>query len=125
LIFTLGNDRKLYEHYSTSRKGWCQVYRDNGNIWGSCKPASARKLYKRRSDFNALISFGDTDVVFVQDYTPITKEDALASGNPLFVYVVAKKYADLTIWEWATAHPHVEVTMSRFCKQIRLRNNPD
>ncbi|KAF5357323.1 hypothetical protein D9758_005848 [Tetrapyrgos nigripes] len=44
-------------------------------------------------------------------YNPMTEEEALASGNSVFVYGVAKKYAELAVWEWATAHPHFEVTI--------------
>ncbi|KAK7473143.1 hypothetical protein VKT23_001244 [Stygiomarasmius scandens] len=44
-------------------------------------------------------------------FNPITKEEALASGEPLMIYAAAKKYAELTVWEWAEAHPHVEVTI--------------
>ncbi|KAJ7183861.1 hypothetical protein C8R46DRAFT_1173029 [Mycena filopes] len=45
-----------------------------------------------------------------QDWNPITKETALTCGNPLFTYAAAKKFAELALWEWAEAHPHVEVT---------------
>jgi len=46
-------------------------------------------------------------------FNPITKEEALASGDPLKIYAAAKKYAELTVWEWAEAHPHVEVTIRK------------
>lgn len=37
------------------------------------------------------------------------------------IYAVAKKYAELAIWEWAEAHPHVDVTTS---KPVAI-NNPN
>ncbi|TFK37177.1 hypothetical protein BDQ12DRAFT_699174 [Crucibulum laeve] len=44
------------------------------------------------------------------DWNPITKELAIASKEVFDIYSAAKKYAELAIWEWAEAHPHVEVT---------------
>ncbi|KAH9484972.1 Putative uncharacterized oxidoreductase [Psilocybe cubensis] len=42
-------------------------------------------------------------------WNPVTKEQA-KSGNKSVIYAVAKKYAELAIWEWAEANPHVDVT---------------
>ncbi|KAH8827418.1 hypothetical protein DL96DRAFT_1249449 [Flagelloscypha sp. PMI_526] len=46
------------------------------------------------------------------DWNPVTKEAAL-SGTlpPMGVYAASKKYAELAAWEWADAHPHVDVTL--------------
>ncbi|KIY53434.1 NAD(P)-binding protein [Fistulina hepatica ATCC 64428] len=43
-------------------------------------------------------------------WNPVTKESALASGSPGAIYGASKKYAELALWEWASAHPHVEIT---------------
>ncbi|THU94191.1 NAD(P)-binding protein [Dendrothele bispora CBS 962.96] len=44
-------------------------------------------------------------------FNPITKEEALASQNPLMAYAAGKKYAEMAIWEWSETHPDVEVTI--------------
>ncbi|KAK7049594.1 hypothetical protein VNI00_005625 [Paramarasmius palmivorus] len=45
------------------------------------------------------------------DWNPITKEAAISSGNILQIYSAAKTLSELALWEWAEAHPHVEVTI--------------
>ncbi|KAK7053200.1 hypothetical protein VNI00_003819 [Paramarasmius palmivorus] len=45
------------------------------------------------------------------DWNPITKEAALSNTDWFTVYSAGKKYSELAIWEWAEAHPHVEVTV--------------
>ena len=39
-------------------------------------------------------------------------EDALHSGNKHVIYTASKKFAELAVWEWAEAHPDVDVTTS-------------
>jgi hypothetical protein len=43
----------------------------------------------------------------------VTKEIALYTGDPLIAYAAAKKYAELALWEWAEAHPDIDVTTSK------------
>jgi nucleoside-diphosphate-sugar epimerase len=43
----------------------------------------------------------------------VTKEDALHSDKKEVVYAASKKYAELAVWEWAEAHPDVDVTTSK------------
>ena len=43
----------------------------------------------------------------------MTKEDALHSDENWVAYEAAKKYAELAVWEWAKAHPEVDVTTSK------------
>ncbi|KAF5321158.1 hypothetical protein D9619_001331 [Psilocybe cf. subviscida] len=43
------------------------------------------------------------------DWNPLTMEDAI-DAHPFIVYEISKKYAELAVWEWAEAHPHVDVT---------------
>ncbi|KAK7456483.1 hypothetical protein VKT23_010733 [Stygiomarasmius scandens] len=45
------------------------------------------------------------------DWNPVTKEEALTSKNLRAMYAASKKYSELALWEWAEAHPHVEVTV--------------
>jgi len=45
-----------------------------------------------------------------EHWNPVTKEDALHSDNKQVVYSASKKYAELAVWEWAEAHPDVDVT---------------
>ena len=45
----------------------------------------------------------------------MTKEDGLHSDEKQLTYAVSKKYAELAVWEWAEAHPDVDVTV---CKLI-------
>ena len=56
----------------------------------------------------------------------MTKENALHSRDPGVVYAAAKKFAELAVWEWAEAHPHVDVTTSKstilVSFQISLKN---
>ena len=35
-------------------------------------------------------------------------------------YAASKKYAELAVWEWAEAHPHVDVTTSKSINNIVL-----
>ena len=44
------------------------------------------------------------------DWNPVTKELALQGSN---AYPAAKKFAELSVWEWAEAHPDVDVTTSK------------
>ncbi|KAK7053251.1 hypothetical protein VNI00_003877 [Paramarasmius palmivorus] len=46
-----------------------------------------------------------------EDWNPITKEGAITGGNFFEIYCAAKKYSELAVWEWAEAHPDVEVTV--------------
>ena len=43
----------------------------------------------------------------------MTKEDALNSDEKQVTYAASKKYAELAVWEWAEAHPDVDVTTSK------------
>ena len=43
----------------------------------------------------------------------MTKEDALHSDKKGDTYAASKKYAELAVWEWAEAHPDVDVTTSK------------
>ncbi|KAK7053253.1 hypothetical protein VNI00_003879 [Paramarasmius palmivorus] len=45
------------------------------------------------------------------DWNPITIEEAISRNNFYDSYCAAKKYSELAIWEWAEAHPDVEVTV--------------
>jgi nucleoside-diphosphate-sugar epimerase len=45
-----------------------------------------------------------------EHWSPVTKEDALRSNDKIAIYTASKKYAELAVWEWAEAHPHVDVT---------------
>lgn len=48
-----------------------------------------------------------------EDWNPVTKEEGLSGTlSPMGVYGASKKFAELAVWEWAEAHPHVEVTTS-------------
>jgi hypothetical protein len=51
------------------------------------------------------------------DWNPITKEQALASNDFMTIYAASKKYAELSIWEWADKHPDVEMTV-RECQLL-------
>ena len=42
----------------------------------------------------------------------MTKEDAFHSNEKWVAYKAAKKHAELAVWEWAEAHPDVDVTTS-------------
>ena len=42
----------------------------------------------------------------------MTKENGLQSNEKSVTYAAAKKYAELAVWGWAEAHPHVDVTTS-------------
>ncbi|KAI0651507.1 NAD-P-binding protein [Trametes meyenii] len=44
------------------------------------------------------------------DWVSVTREQALASKDPGFVYVAEKTLAEKAVWEFAEAHPHVDVT---------------
>ncbi|KAH9484971.1 Putative uncharacterized oxidoreductase [Psilocybe cubensis] len=43
-------------------------------------------------------------------WLPFTKENATPENGNMAIYAIAKKYAELAVWEWADAHPHVDVT---------------
>ena len=53
----------------------------------------------------------------------MTKENALDSDSKLVAYAASKKYAELAVWEWAEAHPDVDVTTSKsivYCSSPKL-----
>jgi len=45
-----------------------------------------------------------------EHWNPVTKEMALQSNQNGTVYAASKKFAELAVWEWAEAHPDVDVT---------------
>ncbi|KAF8212729.1 hypothetical protein K438DRAFT_1805011 [Mycena galopus ATCC 62051] len=45
-----------------------------------------------------------------QDWSPFTREMAVDSDSHMVRYTMAKKFAELALWEWADKHPHIEVT---------------
>ncbi|KAF7297489.1 Epimerase domain-containing protein [Mycena indigotica] len=76
------------------------------NIVVQAEKAGVKKIVVTSSVGTARGSDGVSD----KHWSPITKEYALGSGNPMLVYVASKKLAEQALWEWADAHPHVEVT---------------
>ena len=63
-----------------------------------------------------LLSFFASDLCSVFpsiDWNPVTKEDVLHSDDKYVIYAASKKYAELAVWEWAEAHPDVDVTTSK------------
>ena len=69
---------------------------------------SERRLFVLRSYLGRLIRvFPSTD------WNPVTKEDGLESDEKQVTYAASKKYAELAVWEWAEAHPDVDVTTSK------------
>ena len=49
-------------------------------------------------------------MIISTDWNPVTKELALQGTS---TYAAAKKFAELAVWEWAEAHPDVDVTTSK------------
>ncbi|KAK0192885.1 hypothetical protein F5146DRAFT_979453 [Armillaria mellea] len=45
------------------------------------------------------------------DWNPVTKEQAIAAGQPILVYVAQKKYADLAVVGFAEKHPEIDITL--------------
>ena len=43
----------------------------------------------------------------------MTRENGLHSDEKHVTYAASKKYAELAVWEWAEAHPDVDVTTSK------------
>ena len=54
----------------------------------------------------------ELNTYFPLDWNPVTKENALHSKEKGAAYAASKKYAELAVWEWAEAHPDVDVTTS-------------
>ena len=69
---------------------------------------SERRLFILRSAFGV-----NTNVFPSTDWNPVTKEDALHDEDSNVAYQASKKYAELAVWEWAEAHPDVDVTTSK------------
>ncbi|KAH8806523.1 hypothetical protein DL96DRAFT_1698918 [Flagelloscypha sp. PMI_526] len=47
-----------------------------------------------------------------EDWNPVTKEEALAGTlSEMGAYAASKTYAERAVWDWAEAHPHVDVTV--------------
>ncbi|KAF9482241.1 NAD(P)-binding protein [Pholiota conissans] len=44
-----------------------------------------------------------------EHWNPMTKEE-ISADDPVEAYAGAKKFSELAVWEWANAHPHVDVT---------------
>jgi len=47
-----------------------------------------------------------------KDWNPVTEERALASGNGILVYTVAKTQAEQALWKFAEEHPELNLTTS-------------
>ena len=47
-----------------------------------------------------------------KDWNPVTEEHALASGNGILVYSVAKTQAEQALWKFAEGHPELNLTTS-------------
>ncbi|KAF8813958.1 NAD(P)-binding protein [Phlegmacium glaucopus] len=45
-----------------------------------------------------------------EHWNPVTKEIALHGGSSISTYAAAKTFAERAVWEWAEAHPDVDVT---------------
>ncbi|KAK0203508.1 hypothetical protein DFS33DRAFT_1332036 [Desarmillaria ectypa] len=56
-------------------------------------------------------SFPNLGPLGADDWNPITKEQAMASGQPFIVYVAQKTYADLAVVEFSENHPQIDVTL--------------
>lgn len=48
-------------------------------------------------------------ILFNTDYNPITKEQALAAGDPFSAYVAGKTLAEKAVWDFAEAHPKLDI----------------
>ncbi|KAF8198093.1 hypothetical protein BJ912DRAFT_57184 [Pholiota molesta] len=44
-----------------------------------------------------------------EHWNPMTREE-ISADDPVEAYAGAKKFSELAVWEWAEAHPHVDVT---------------
>ncbi|KZP16503.1 NAD(P)-binding protein [Athelia psychrophila] len=49
-------------------------------------------------------------VMTSDDYNPITIEQALAAGDPFSAYVAGKSLAEKAVWDFAAAHPKLDIT---------------
>ena len=67
----------------------------------------------RRSQFNVPHS-NKTDLYFIE-WLPVTREDVLSNPDvdPLTVYSAEKALSEKAVWEFADAHPHVELTTGK------------
>ena len=45
-----------------------------------------------------------------KDWNPLPEEHALASGNGMLVYSVAKTQAEQALWKFAEEHPELNLT---------------
>ena len=57
------------------------------------------------------------------DWNPIKKEDINADTDTVVAYVAAKALSERAVWEWAEAHPHVDVTTSESCGLLSGRSS--
>ena len=64
----------------------------------------------------------DIDALCV-DWNPIKKEDINADTDTVVAYVAAKALSERAVWEWAEAHPHVDVTTSESCGLLSGRSS--
>lgn len=55
------------------------------------------------------ILMGDPQTFFFIDWYPATRESVL-KGTPMDAYRGAKTLAEQALWEFADAHPHLDVT---------------
>ena len=53
----------------------------------------------------------------------MTKDMGLHSDEKHVTYAASKKYAELAVWEWAEAHPDVDVTASKSIMTLFLPLN--
>ncbi len=72
-----------------------------------------RGRYRTKVDRLPILSSRVSDFIPVLEWNPVDRGVALQSGNPLAVFTTAKTLAEKAIWDFASSHPHVEVTTSK------------
>ena len=53
-----------------------------------------------------------------KDWNPLTEEVAMASGNLILVYSVAKTQTEQALWKFAEGHPELNITASTSQAQL-------
>ncbi|KAF4585027.1 hypothetical protein EYR40_001860 [Pleurotus pulmonarius] len=82
------------------------------NMLRQTEKAGITRIVITSSIATALNKIAETSDATIKDsdWSSALKEDVIQTGNPLAIYCFAKTAAEKAVWEFADAHPHVDIT---------------
>ncbi|KAG9219963.1 hypothetical protein CCMSSC00406_0006876 [Pleurotus cornucopiae] len=82
------------------------------NMLRQAEKAGISRIVVTSSIATALNKVAETSDATIKDsdWSSALTEDVIKTGNPLLIYCFAKTAAEKAVWEFADAHPHVDIT---------------